>query len=103
MGAGLRENFTVGAPAHRCYLPKPTSHPKGRSRPMTGPTEPTSLTDLTSRYFTKDDMPQGMGLWRQKHPIRAIRINGPFGVATKDGFMNCADGYIHVDRPGGPS
>ena len=41
-------------------------------------------------------------LWRNRKLTAAVRIIGPFSVATQQGILSCPDGYLAVDAAGWP-
>jgi hypothetical protein len=40
--------------------------------------------------------------WRKTATTRAMRIEGPFKVLTREGPLECPDGYLAVDAHGYP-
>lgn len=53
--------------------------------------------------ITKDALPGGdWELYRKKVPVRMIRMEGPFTVATKEGTLSCQDGWLALDSSGYP-
>lgn len=55
------------------------------------------------QFFTKDILPSGEWKnYRKRVLMRAIRIDGPFSVKTKEGTLSCQDGYLALDSAGWP-
>ncbi len=60
-------------------------------------------TTSTEPTFDAGNLPAGgWGEYRKKVTTRAVRIPGPFTVATSEGLVRCADGYLAVDARGYP-
>jgi len=56
-----------------------------------------------THFFTKESIPRGPWVtYRKKHLTQAMRIDGPFGVETREGRVHCPDGYLAVDAHGYP-
>lgn len=56
--------------------------------------------------YTRADLP-GLGSpnWRSFRKLtetKAVRIEGPFSVATREGVITCEDGWLAVDSGGWP-
>jgi hypothetical protein len=67
-----------------------------------------AMTPLTKgdemKKFTKRNV-QCIPVWRCFRKIRltkAIRINGSFKVETREGTLECKDGYLALDSGGWP-
>jgi len=41
--------------------------------------------------------------YRHKKRARAMRVEGPFDVETRDGLKHCEDGYLLLDEDGWPT
>ena len=57
------------------------------------------------RTFDKDNAPfimSGAKMYRKMHLTQAVRIDGPFRVNTKEGPLDCEDGYLALDSAGWP-
>ena len=59
------------------------------------------------RKFTRDTIASSLdadafSTYRKKHLTRAVRIDGPFDVETREGLLHCADGYLALDSDGWP-
>lgn len=57
------------------------------------------------RVYSKDTLPSDPATWplyRKVALTHAVRIEGPFIVATSEGPLQCADGYLAVDARGYP-
>lgn len=58
------------------------------------------------RPVTRDDLggilTENWPLYRKKVPTSAIRVGGPFKVATSEGVLSCADGWLCIDARGYP-
>jgi len=56
-------------------------------------------------HITKDHLIEfepSLKLYRKKTLTRAIRMKGPFEVATREGILRCSDGYVALDDQGWP-
>lgn len=51
-----------------------------------------------------DNMPDddGWAEYRKTEPVKARRMNGPFTVQTREGIVECEDGWLAVDNGGYP-
>lgn len=55
--------------------------------------------------FAKGSMPvdpDEWPRWRKRHLTPAIRVEGPFKVETREGTLECPDGWLAVDSEGFP-
>jgi hypothetical protein len=64
-----------------------------------------------TQHITRDsvarmlDTPMGNTSWplyRKKVMTRALRMDGPFTVETREGTLTCPDGYLAIDSSGWP-
>lgn len=53
-------------------------------------------------HFTRDNIPSHMNEWQKRVTTKAVRIQGPFEVETREGTLRCPDGYLAVDTGGWP-
>ncbi len=55
------------------------------------------------RTFSRDVLPDGAwGEFRKVTTTRMVRVDGPFTVATREGEITCADGWLAIDSGGWP-
>jgi hypothetical protein len=56
------------------------------------------------RMFDRMNLPEedGFKVYRKKTLVRAMRVEGPFTVATREGALLCEDGYLALDEDGWP-
>lgn len=59
------------------------------------------------RIFSKQNLPEHCkdGQWKHYHKkvlTEAIRIKGKFTVKTREGELECKNGYLALDRSGYP-
>lgn len=52
--------------------------------------------------YSKDNLPDGFREYQRRVPVRAIRIDGPFEVKTREGTLTCPDGWLAIDTSGCP-
>lgn len=55
--------------------------------------------------FTRDDLPSDPATWelhRKKVLTAMTRIDGPFRTLTKEGWLDCPDGWLALDSEGDP-
>ena len=53
--------------------------------------------------YDEDSIPPGdWGMYSKTEPIEALRMNGPFGVTTREGHVHCSDGWLALDSEGYP-
>lgn len=53
--------------------------------------------------FSKEALPDGeFSRFSKRYLTRAQRINGPFAVLTRDGRVDCPDGYLALDHANNP-
>lgn len=45
---------------------------------------------------------KNFGTYKKKVTTKAMRIDGPFAVKTREGELTCQDGYLAVDSEGYP-
>lgn len=56
-------------------------------------------------YYDRVAVNSGNISWKEYKKVasqRAIRINGPFTVRTREGTLTCPDGYLAIDAHGWP-
>jgi hypothetical protein len=44
----------------------------------------------------------GWGEFRKTQTTKAVRIDGPFAVVTREGELTCPDGWLALDNNGDP-
>ncbi len=55
------------------------------------------------KAFDRDNLPtEGWAEYRKTAITKAVRIEGPFEVATSEGDLRCADGFLAIDARGYP-
>lgn len=53
--------------------------------------------------FTHINLPKdGWRRYMKRHATQMIRIDGPFEVQTREGVVQCADGFLAIDSGGWP-
>jgi hypothetical protein len=53
--------------------------------------------------YSRDKLPiDGWQSYRKRSLTRAVRIIGPFIVTTREGPLECEDGYLALDNNGDP-
>ncbi len=58
---------------------------------------------MAAPEYTADNLPDhGWREYRKKVTTKAVRVQGPFTVATTEGPLTCQDGYLAVDARGFP-
>jgi len=60
---------------------------------------------MNRQTITKDTAPSLIELGSEYckiSPIKAVRMNVPFTVVTREGALSCGDGYLAVDSKGYP-
>ena len=55
-------------------------------------------------HFERGNLPrpEAFRLYRKKTLTQAVRITGPFTVRTREGWLNCTDGWLALDAGGWP-
>ena len=54
------------------------------------------------KRFNRDNLPTGFLEYKRRVPVRAVPIEGPFEVETREGVLTCPDGWLALDASGNP-
>jgi hypothetical protein len=65
-------------------------------------TTSTEMPMFSKNYCDANDTFKDAPLYRKKVATQAVRIDGPFIVATSEGELSCKDGYLCKDARGYP-
>jgi hypothetical protein len=54
--------------------------------------------------FTRESLPDEgkFSEYQKTQPTKAMRVKGPFQVATREGIVSCSDGWLAIDSDGWP-
>lgn len=98
-GAALRARFVAYAEG----LQGKSADQEPVEAPEDAPAPPEGAVEATDDTFTADNLPEGdWAAFRKTEPIEALRMDGTFTVETREGVVECDDGWLALDSDGFP-